>query len=111
MTSDETKTLRVPMQPRSAYRGRIIASHPIAAGQIYWFSDDGQQTESVPVKEDGSFSFNRQHGPGEVLSVVSINVPLFVARQPQFDDVLEIAIPAAPVRRFEVALSEESAQT
>jgi hypothetical protein len=111
MTSDETKTLRVPMQPRSAYRGRITAPQPIAAGQIYWYSADGQQMESVPVKEDGSFRFNRQHGPDEVLALVSINVPLFVARQPQFDDVLEIAIPSAPVRRFEVALSEESAQT
>ena len=111
MTSDETRTLRVPMQPRSAFRGRIIALQPVAGGQIYWFSADGQQTENVPVKEDGAFRFNRQHGQDEVLAFVSINGPLFVLRQPQFDDALEIAIPAAPVRRFEVALSDESAQT
>jgi len=111
MTSDETKTLRVPMQPRSAYRGRIIASQPIASGQIYWYSADGQQTENVPMKEDGSFRFNRQHGPDEVLAFVSINLPLLVLRQPQFDDALEIAIPAAPVRRFEVVLADQSTQT
>jgi len=110
MTSDEAKTLRVPMQSRSAFRGRIIAPQPIAGGQIYWYSSDGQQTEYVPVKEDGTFRFNRQHGPDEVLAFVSVSLPLYVIRQPSADP-LEITIPPAPVRRFEVAISSDSLQT
>jgi hypothetical protein len=112
MTSSETKTLRVPMRLRGAFRGRLIAPQPVAGGQIYWFSADGQQTEYIPMKEDGSFRFNREHGPEEVLVVVSINLPLYMQRQPmlQSGDTLEITLPVAPVRRFDVAISEESVQ-
>jgi hypothetical protein len=113
LTSNETKTLRVRMQPRSAYRGRVLASQDIAAGQIYWYGPDGEETEQVPVKDDGSFRFNRQHRPEEVLVVVSINLPLYVQRQPMLlaGDSLDIAMPAAPVRRFEVETSEQTSQT
>jgi hypothetical protein len=112
LTSNETKTLRVPMQPRSAFRGRVIASQAMAAGQISWYSPDGQETEMVPVRDDGSFRFNREHRP-EVFVVVSINLPLYIQRQPMTlaADSLDIAIPAAPVRRFEVETSEETSQT
>ncbi len=112
LTSNETKTLRVPMQPRSAFRGRVITPQAIASGQIYWYSPDGQETEQVPVKDDGSFRFNREHRPEEVLVVVSINLPLYIQRQPMMlpVDSLDITIPAAPVRRFEVQTSEETSQ-
>ena len=110
MTSTETKSVRVAMEPRNAFRGQIRAPQPIAGGQIYWYSDDGQQTESVPVKEDGSFRFNRGHGPNEVLAFVSANLPLLAIRQPSSDP-LEIAFPALPVRSFEVTVSEDVHQT
>jgi hypothetical protein len=113
LTSNETKTLRVPMQPRSAFRGRVIAPEKIAGGQLYWFSADGQQTEYVPVKDDGSFHFNREHRTDEVVAFVSINLPLYIQRQPMLlaTDSFDIAIPSAPVRRFEVATSDASSQT
>jgi len=113
LTSNETKTLRVPMEPRSAFRGRVIAPKAIAAGQVYWYSPDGQETEQVAVKDDGSFRFNREHRPEEVLVVVSINLPLYIQRQPMMlpGDSLDIPIPAAPIRRFEVETSEETSQT
>jgi hypothetical protein len=65
------------------------------------------------VKEDGSFRFNREHRPEEVLVVVSINRPLYMQRQPMMltADSLDIPIPAAPVRHFEVETSEATAQT
>ncbi|HYS52159.1 MAG TPA: hypothetical protein VER58_00160 [Thermoanaerobaculia bacterium] len=113
VTSTETKTLRVPMQPRNAFHGRVIGPQSIAGGQIYWFSPDGQQAESVPASDDGTFRFNREHGPDEVLVLVSINLPLFIQRQPMLhaSDALDIAIPAAPSRSFEVSISEQAPQT
>lgn len=106
MTSTQAKTLRVSMEPRGGFRGRVIAAQPIMGGDLYWFGLDGQQTEFVPIKPDGSFRFTREHRPDEVIVVVTTNLPLYIQRQPmlQSGDELQIAIPVAPARSFEVSI-------
>ena len=112
MTSTQTKTLRLSMELRGGFQGRVIAAQPIMGGDLYWFGNDGQQTEFVPIKPDGSFRFTREHRPDEVIVMVTTNLPLYIQRQPmlQSGDDLQIVIPAAATRSFAVSI-ETLAQT
>jgi hypothetical protein len=111
MSATNTRTVRMAMKPRGALCGKVVALG-FAGGDLYWFGSDGQQSESVPIKPDGTFRYMREHRPDEVIVVVTTNLPLYIQRQPmllQGDD-LRIVIPPAPRRSFEVSISDDLPQ-
>lgn len=112
LDSSQTKTLRIAMKAKNGFGGQIIGAHDVAAGQLYWFSGDGRETERTVVKPDGTFRYNRRHEPGEAVVFVSINLPLFAFPQPFFGerDPMNITMPPAPGRTFTVALDREGRQ-
>lgn len=112
LSSTETKTLRIAMKPKKGFGGSIAGAHEVAAGQLYWYAADGRETERTVVKPDGTFRFNLRHDPGEAVVFVSANLPLFAFPQPFLGerDPLNVTMPPAPSRSFEVSIEEDRRQ-
>jgi hypothetical protein len=112
LTSTQATTLRITMKPKKGFSGRIAGANDVAAGQLYWFAADGRETERTVVKPDGTFRFNNRHEPGEAVAFVSANLPLFAFPQPFLGehDPMNVTMPPAPSRTFEVSIGEDRKQ-
>ena len=101
------RQINLELEPAAVKRGSV--SPPLVRGQIVWHRPDGTIAEMVRPDEEGRFEFKQPHAPGEIVSVVSTNIPLYVFRYPdlQPDEVFEIRFPEAPVRSLEVTLAPE----
>ncbi|MDP9362051.1 MAG: carboxypeptidase-like regulatory domain-containing protein, partial [Acidobacteriota bacterium] len=112
LRSTQASTLRIDMKPKNGFGGRIVGANDVAAGQLYWFSADGRETERTVVKPDGTFRFNRRHDPGEAVVFVSANLPLFAFPQPFLGehDPMNVTMPPAPSRSFAVAIDPDRPQ-
>ena len=112
LTSTQATTLRIAMKPKKGFGGRIAGANDVAAGQLYWFAADGRETERTLVKPDGTFRFNLRHDPGEAAVFVSANLPLFAFPQPFLGerDPMNVTMPPAPSRTFEVSIGEDRRQ-
>lgn len=110
MGETREKTLTLALDRITKRQGRVIAPVPVTYGEVIWFDGTtGKVLEYVrKVEPDGSFTFQKPHGPGEIVVVTSQTTPLYIFRQPQLrdDQVFDIAIPNARVRSFGVRLSE-----
>lgn len=111
LTSTEEQTLRITMKPKGL-TGRIAGVPNIAGGQLYWFATDGRETERADVKSDGAFRYTKSHDPSEVVSLVSLNLPLFVFAQPQIaaGESMIVNVPPASPRSFSVSIGEDNPQ-
>ena len=112
LTSTEEKTVRIAMKPKNGFGGRIAGANNVAAGQLYWYSGDGRETEKTSVKPDGTFRFNLRHEPGEAVVFVSVNLPLFAFPQPFLGerDPMNVTMPPAPSRSFAVSIGDDRRQ-
>src|SRR4051794_3820635 len=108
LTSTQEKTLRIAMKPKNGFAGRIEGANGVMAGQLYWYSSDGRETEKTSVKTDGTFRFNVRHEPGEAAVFVSANLPLFAFPQPFLGErePMNVTMPPAPSRTFDVSIGE-----
>jgi hypothetical protein len=112
LTSTQARTLRIEMKPKKGFAGRIAGANDVAAGQLSWFAADGRETERTVVKPDGTFRFDNRHEPGEAAVFVSANLPLFAFPQPFLGerDPMNVTMPPAPSRTFEVSIGEDRRQ-
>jgi len=112
LTSTQARTLHIAMKPKNGFGGRIAGANDVAAGQLSWFAADGRETERTVVKPDGTFRFNLRHDPGEAVVFVSANLPLFAFPQPFLaeGDPMNVTMPLAPSRTFEVSIGEDRRQ-
>jgi hypothetical protein len=112
LTSTQARTLRIEMKPKKGFAGRIAGANDVVAGQLYWFAADGRETERTVLKPDGTFRFNVRHEPGEAVVFVSANLPLFAFPQPFLGerDPMNVTMPPAPSRTFEVSIGEDRRQ-
>lgn len=112
MTSTQQKTLRIEMERKDEFSGRIAGVSDVVAGQIYWFSADGNERERASVKSDGTFHFNYEHALDEAVVFVSANHPLFAFPQPPMveGEPMIVNMPAALVRTFTIAIGDTNSQ-
>ncbi|HJT18585.1 MAG TPA: hypothetical protein VJ853_14415, partial [Thermoanaerobaculia bacterium] len=111
MMDVEEKTVRFDLHKVEEHRGRVDAGGPFTRGILVWVSPQASTiTEMIrDFNPDGSFTYQKQHPPGEVVVFTAADKPLFAFLQPpNVDDPFIIALPPAPVRAFDVSLSETS---
>ena len=104
MKNDE-RTVELALTKGLALSGRVVAAGPIEGGHVTWYAPDGTLRESVAVMPDGTFTFDKQHQPGEIVIVGSTSQPLYVTRQmlaTSDKEVFEIIVPRAPERSLVV---------
>ena len=109
--SETEKNVELALSRSSARQGRVVLNGPQQVASVAWYSPDGRTTEITQVREDGTFTYQRAHAPGEIVAYFSVNQPFMVMRQPRVadDDVFEIRPPfGARVRRFQVGLASSA---
>jgi len=111
MMDVEEKTVRLDLQKVQVQHARVDAQGPFTRGMLVWVSpQSGSITEMVrEFQDDGSFTYKRQHPPGEVVVFSAADKPLYAFLQaPIADDPFVISLPIASVRSFDVSLSDSS---
>lgn len=105
LSENPTRSFTLALEKSTLRKGRIEATG-LDMAQVIWHTPDGRIAERVRPNPAGEFSYKKPHTPGEIVSVISRNQPLFVFRFPPLRDDEEFVIryPAAARRSFEVVL-------
>lgn len=105
LSQDPTRKFTLALVKSNLRKGRIEATG-LEMAQVVWHTTDGRIAEIVRPNPAGEFSFKNPHTPGEIVSVIARNQPLYVFRFPSLrdDEELVIRYPAAARRSFHVAL-------
>ena len=107
MGDTREKTLQFRLERLVKRYGQVFGA--FQDGDVMWFDSAGRPTERVRKFEaDGRFTYQKAHGPDEVVVVSSAVTPLYIFRQPALaaDQKFDIRIPAARVRTLTVKLSD-----
>lgn len=105
-----TKEIDVQLVPLRGSHGKIISARPFESGSVFWFSEEGYETERAELSPDGTFVYAKTHRDRERMVVVSQSHPLWVLRAPEVErrQTINLAFPdAAPVHNLEVVLSSD----
>lgn len=90
--------LRLEMKPVAKRAGRVKAP---GYSTIFWSLPDGRTTERAEIAGDGSFSYAKDHAPGEIITLVGSS-PVIATLMPPVQGELEIV--AQPVARRSVVV-------
>lgn len=103
---DRERDVALLLDPATLRTGRVNRQG-LENGVVAWFGPTGGLTDYAEIKEDGSFTYKKEHSPGEPLFVIAANAPLWATRHPLIreDEILELRYPDAPVRSFDVSLA------
>lgn len=105
------KSVRLDLKRVQIRQGRVEGGAG-RFGWVIWFSPQtGTLTEMIrSFKDDGSFTYKKEHAPGEIVVVSAADRPLYAFLQPALerDALFDIVRPPVTVRTFTVALAETS---
>jgi hypothetical protein len=85
----------------AVFVGTIVGAAPVGRAAVLFTTSEGLTTEAVPVRQDGTFSFNRAHGPNEFVVFVSADHPLYLLPVPATTP-LVVTLPPAPIRTIDI---------
>jgi hypothetical protein len=101
---DGKKSVRVALKPADIYEGVVIP--PLVDGILVFYRPDGTTSEYLRPDAAGKVMCKKPHPAGEIVAVISRNMPLYVYRQTEpLAKNFEIRFPAAPVRDVDVRVS------
>ena len=105
LSENPTRSFTLALEKSTLRKGRIEATG-LDMAQVVWHTSDGRIAELVRPSPAGEFSYKNPHTPGEIVSVIARNQPLYVFRFPLLRDDEEFVIryPAASRRSFDVVL-------
>jgi hypothetical protein len=107
------KSVRIEVNRVQVRHGRVNAA-PFTRGMVAWYSPgDGVPREMIrDFKEDGSFTYQRDHAAGDVVVFTASDRPLYAFPQPAIDanQTFEITLPPVASRSFTVSLPDTAAE-